>query len=143
MSLKKQLIEDMKQAMRNKDALKLDVIRLLRAQIQNVEINEGELTNEQIEQLVSRAVKQWQDAIQDYKRGDRQDLVEEAQQKIDILQEYLPQQLTDEQLLGLIKKVKQETGLDKIGPIIGKVKQQVGNQADGSRIAKLVSQVMN
>ncbi len=140
MSLQDQLMEDMKQAMRAKQTLRLDTIRMLRAKIKNEEIDKGPQTDEQVEALVSQTIKQWQDAIEDYKKGNRQDLVDEAQQKIDVLEEYLPEQLSDEKLLEIITQVRQETGLDQMGPIIGKVKQKVGNQADGGRVAKLVSQ---
>lgn len=140
MSLQDQLMEDMKQAMRDRKTLRLDTIRMLRAKVKNEEIANGPQTDEQVEGLASQTIKQWQDAIGDYQKGNRQDLVDEAQQKIKVLEEYLPQQLTDEQLLEIISQVRQETSLDQVGPLIGKVKQKVGNQADGARVAKLVAQ---
>jgi len=140
MSLQQQLLEDMKQAMRDRATLQLDTIRMLRAKIKNEEIDQGPLSDEQVEKLVSQTIKQWQDAIGDYKKGNRDDLVQEAVQKIEVLQKYMPQQMSDEQLLEIITQVRQETGLDQVGPIIGKVKQKVGNQADGQRIATLVNQ---
>ena len=143
MSLQDQLLENMKQAMRDKDEVKLGTIRMLRAKIKNQEIDLGPLDDEQVQKLAQQTIKQWQDAIHDYKKGDRQDLVEEAEQKIEILQEYLPQQLSDEELAEIINQIKEETGLDQVGPIIGKVKQKVGNQAEGSRIAKLVNQIFS
>jgi hypothetical protein len=143
MSLQTQLFEDMKQAMRDKDVLRLDVIRLLRAKIKNEEIDKGDLSDEQVELLVSQAVKQWQDAIGDYQKGGRNDLVEETELKIAVLQEYLPQQLSDEELMALIEQVHQETGLDQAGPLIGKVKQQVGSKASGGRVAQLVQQALS
>lgn len=143
MSLQERLIEDMKQAMRDKQTLRLDTIRMLRAKIKNVEINNGPQNDEQVEKLVSQTVKQWLDAIEDYKRGNRDDLVEEAQQKIKVLEEYLPQQLSDEQIIEIIKKIKQESEGIQMGPLIGLVKQQVGNSADGARIARLTNQVFS
>jgi uncharacterized protein YqeY len=76
----------------------------------------------------------------DYKKGKRDDLIEETQSKIKILQTYLPQQLSDEELKAKIQQIHKETGL-KAGPLIGKVKQAAGNQAEGSRIAQLVNQL--
>ncbi len=143
MSLQERLIEDMKQAMRDKQALRLDTIRMLRAKIKNVEIDNGPQNDEQVEKLVSQTVKQWLDAIEDYKKGNRDDLVAEAQQKIKVLEEYLPQQLSDEQIIEIIKKIKQESEGIQMGPLIGLVKQRVGNSADGARIAKLVNQVFS
>lgn len=143
MSLKDRLIEEMKQAMKAKDQLRLDVIRLLRARIKNIEIDKGEIDDEQVQQVVQQQVKQWKDAVIDYKKGDRQDLVEEAQQKIEILQEFLPAQLSEDEIKEIITQVKQATGLDQVGPLIGKVKQKVGNQAEGSKIAALVQEMMS
>lgn len=143
MSLQDRLIEDMKQAMRDKQTLRLDTIRMLRAKIKNEEIDNGPQTDEQVEKLVSQTVKQWLDAIEDYKKGNRDDLVEEAQQKIKVLEEYLPQQLTDEQIIETINKIKQESTDIQRGPLIGRVKQQVGNSADGARIAQLVNQAFS
>lgn len=134
---------DMKQAMRDKDQLKLDTIRLLRAKIKNVEIDQGEQTDEQVQQLAGQLIKQWRDAITDYQKGQREDLVQEAEQKIKVLESYLPEQMGDEELLKIIEQVCQESGLDQVGPIIGQVKQQVGNQAEGSRIARLVNQALS
>jgi uncharacterized protein len=143
MSLKDRLIQEMKQAMKAKDQLRLDVIRLLRARIKNIEIDQGEIDDEQVQQVVQQQIKQWKDAVVDYEKGSREDLVEEAQQKIKILQEFLPDQLSDDELKKIIAQVKQETGLDQVGPLIGKVKQRVANQAEGSKIASLVQEMMN
>jgi hypothetical protein len=140
MSLKDQLIEEMKQAMKAGDQLRLDVIRLLRAQIKNVEIDQGELDDAGVQKIVQQQIKQWKDALVDYKKGKRDDLIEETQSKIKILQTYLPQQLSDEELKAKIQQIHKETGL-KAGPLIGKVKQAAGNQAEGSRIAQLVNQL--
>lgn len=143
MTLENRLIEEMKQAMKKGDKLRLDVIRLLRATIKNVEIDKGKINDEEIQAIVQQQVKQWADALEDYKKGGRQDLIEETQQKISILQEYLPQQLNDAELKEIIIKVKKEAGIDQLGPLIGKVKQEVGNRAEGSRIANLVREILN
>lgn len=140
MSLKDQLIEEMKDAMKAGDQLRLGVIRLLRSSIQNAEIDQGELDDAKVQKIVQQQIKQWKDALLDYKKGNRPDLVEETQQKIKILESYLPEQLSDKELKAKIQKIQEETGLEA-GPLIGKVKQAVGNQAEGSRIAQLVNQL--
>jgi hypothetical protein len=143
MTLENRLIEEMKQAMKKGDKLRLDVIRLLRAAIKNVEIDKGKINDEGIQTIVQQQVKQWTDALEDYKKGERQDLIEETQQKIRILQEYLPQQLDDAELKKIIIQVKEEAGMDQLGPLIGKVKQEVGNKAEGNRIATLARDLLN
>lgn len=143
MSLKERLLEEMKQAMKKGNKLKLEVIRLLRSRIKNVEIDKGdELDDVEIQKVVQQQIKQWKDALQDYERGGRADLVQETESKIKLLGEYMPEQLSDEELEETINKVKETTGIDQVGPLIGKVKQEVGNKAEGSRIAKLVNQLM-
>ncbi len=142
MSLKKRLNKEMKQAMKAGEKLRLDVIRLLRSRIKNTEIDQGELDDVQVQEIVQRQIKQWKDAIIDYKQGHRQDLVTEAQQKISILQEFLPPQLSDDELRKIIKQVKTKTNLDQAGPLIGKVKEKVSNQAEGAKIAELVRELM-
>ncbi len=138
MSLKTQLLEEMKQAMKAGDKLRLEVIRMLRSRIKNVEIDEGELDDEGVQQVVKKQIKQWKDALEDYKQGGRQDLVEETQSKIKVLQEYMPEQMSEEEIKQLIDKIKEKTGIDQAGPLIGKVMAEVGNQAEGSKVAKLV-----
>ncbi len=141
MSIKKQLLEEMKQAMKSGQKLKLEVVRMLRSRIKNEEIDQGQLDDEGVQAVVKRQIKQWKDALEDYKEGGRQDLIEETQQKIELLQEYLPEQLSVEELKKVIKKVKEESGIKQTGPLIGKVMEKVGNKAEGSEVAKLVNQV--
>ena len=143
MSLQDQLFEEMKQAMKAHDQLKLDVIRLLRARIKNVEIDRGEQDDAGVQKIVQQMIKQWKDAIIDYKKGNRDDLVQEAEAKVKLLTVYLPAQLSDDELKQIIEEVKTTTGLDQVGPLIGQVKQKVGNQADGRRVAQLVNQLMS
>jgi hypothetical protein len=140
-NLKQQLLKEMKQAMKAGNKLKLEVIRMLRSRIKNVEIDQGELDDDGVQNVVRKQIKQWKDALQDYKRGERSDLVEETEQKIKLLQAYIPEQLSNQELEEIIKQVKQETGIDKIGPLTGKVVEKVGNKAEGSRIAQLVGKL--
>ncbi|HQM15624.1 MAG TPA: GatB/YqeY domain-containing protein [Candidatus Woesebacteria bacterium] len=105
MNLKEKLFEDMKQAMKAKETTRLGTIRLLIARIKNVEIDRGELNDGQVEEIVMSQIKQWQDAITDYQRGKREDLVQEAQQRIEVLQQYLPPQLSDQDLTTVSRKL--------------------------------------
>ena len=143
MSLQDRLIEEMKQAMRDRNQLRLDVIRLLRARIKNVEIDQGEVNDQQVQNIVQQQIKQWKDAVIDYEKGSRQDLVDEAMQKIKVLQEFLPAQLSDDELKMIIEQIVVDTSLCQVGPLIGQVKQKVGNQAEGAKIALLVQEIIN
>ncbi|MEA2056981.1 MAG: GatB/YqeY domain-containing protein, partial [Patescibacteria group bacterium] len=142
MSLKKQLLEEMKQAMKSGQKVKLEVVRMLRSRIKNIEIDEGELDDAGVQKVVGKQIKQWKDALEDYKRGGREDLVEETEQKIKYLKEYLPEQISEEEIKQVIEKVKAESGIDQAGPLIGKVMQKVGSKAEGSKVAQLVRKMV-
>lgn len=143
MSLQDKLLEDMKQAMRAKDQLRLGAIRLLRSQIKNAEIDQGELNDQDVEKIVKSLVKQWKDALEDYKSAQREDLVEETEAKIEILEEYMPEMMSEEELEKIVKQIVEKSNSDQPGPVIGKVMAEVGNKADGSLVAKLVNQQMS
>ena len=143
MSLKLQITEDMKQAMRDRDADRLGAIRFLLSELKNFEIDNGEQNDEGIQKLISRQIKQMKDAIGDFQKGDRADLVEAEEKKIAVIAKYLPTQLSDEDLQAVITKVVAQMGANaNLGQVIGAVKSQVGNSADGGRVASLVKQVM-
>jgi hypothetical protein len=142
MSLKQQLTDEMKQAMRDRNAIKLGVIRFLISDIKNTEIDQGELDDSGIQKVVAKQIKSMKDAIEEFKKGDRQDIVDEELQKVAILETFLPPQLSDEELLTLAKQVKDETGLTEIGRLIGAVKAKAGDGADGKRVADAVKQVL-
>jgi len=142
MSLKQQLTDEMKQAMRDRNTIKLGVIRFLISDIKNTEIDQGELDDSGIQKVVAKQIKSMKDAIEEFKKGDRQDIVDEELQKVAILETFLPPQLSDEELLTLAKQVKEETGLTEMGRLIGAVKAKVGDGADGKRVADAVKQVL-
>lgn len=148
MSLKQQLIDEMKQALKAKNQDKLDTLRLLLSELKNFEIDHGEQDDQGVQQVIARLVKQWQDALIDYQNAKRGDLIKETEFKLKILTSYLPQQLADEDLKRMIKDVvaasqnaaKQN---QQLGPIIGQVMAKVKGQADGGRVAALVKEIFN
>jgi uncharacterized protein YqeY len=143
MSLKQQLTEEMKQAMRDRNSMKLNTIRFLLSDIKNVEIDEGEQDDTGVRKIVARQIKAIKDAVEDFKKAGRTDIVDEEMQKVAILETFLPTQLSDEELVTIATDVKNETGLTVMGPLIGAVKEKVGDQADGQRVAAAVKQVLS
>lgn len=143
MSLKEQLVEEMKQAMKSGDKVRLEVIRYLRSIIQNYEIDHGEQEDEGVQRLVAQQVKQSKEAIAEFKKGERQDLVDAEEAKLAVLMEYLPAQQSDEELEQVVRKVIADIGADQPGPIIGQVMAKVKGQADGGRVAQLVNQILH
>lgn len=147
MSLNKQLTEHMKQAMKEKDKTRLSVIRMLRAALQNEAISQGveTLSEEDEVMILSRQVKQLNESIAEFKAANREDLVEKSEQELDILSQYMPAQLSDEELEEIVKQAIDTTGASskrEFGKVMGAVMPQVKGKADGSRVQKLVQQLL-
>uniref|UniRef100_UPI00128FD739 GatB/YqeY domain-containing protein n=1 Tax=Bacillus thuringiensis TaxID=1428 RepID=UPI00128FD739 len=111
MSLLGRLNDDMKQAMKNKQKEKLTVIRMVKAALQNEGIKlQHTLTEEEEITVLAREVKQYKDSLLEFKKAGREDLVNKLQSEIQILSAYLPEQLTEEELVDVIKQVISEVG---------------------------------
>ena len=107
MSIKDLLTEDMKQAMKDKESgkLRLSVIRMARANIKNIEIDEKrELNDDEVLAVLVKEVKMRQDSLEEFAKAGREELVEQAKQEIAILRKYLPEQLSDEELRALVEE---------------------------------------
>lgn len=146
MSLKDRLMADMKISMKNRDKLRKDVITMVRAAIKQKEVDERiELDDESIIDVISKQVKQKKDAIEDFKKGQRQDLVELTEKEIDILFEYLPQQLTESELDEIVKAAIEEVGANSVrdmGKIMSNVMPKIKGRADGSMVNNIVKQYL-
>lgn len=138
MSLKTQLTEDMKNAMRAKDTVKLGVVRFLISDIRNFEIDNGEQDDAGVEKIIAKQVKQMKDAIAEFEKGGRADLVAEEEAKVAIMQTYLPQQMSDEELKAIVDRVVGQTDNTNMGQVIGLVMKEVAGRADGGRVSALV-----
>jgi uncharacterized protein YqeY len=134
MSLKDRINEDMKDAMRARDTQRLDSIRMLRAAIQRLEVDERiELDQDCVIAVIQKQVKQTQDSIQQFTDGGRPDLVEKEQAGLDVLKSYLPEQLADEEIDRIISAAIDKTGASEMrdmGKVMGAVKGQLQARAD-------------
>jgi len=138
MTLRDQLTEDMKNAMRAHDTVKLGAVRFLIADIRNYEIDNGDQDDAGIQKLIAKQVKQMKDAIAEFEKGDRQDLIAEEQAKIAILQEYLPEPMALDQLKAIVAAAVADTPDKNMGLIMSKIMPQVAGKADGATISQLV-----
>ncbi len=143
MSLSQQLIDDMKQAMKSGDKVKLDTVRFLRSQIKNFEIDNGEQDDLGVEKIVAKQVKQVKESIEEYQKAGRDDLVAEEEGKLKVLESYLPEQMSDEELNQVIKEVLSGLENPQMGPAIGQVMAKVQGKADGSKVSELVRQALS
>lgn len=141
--LRAKLTEDMKNAMRAKDMLTLNTVRYLLSSIKNWEIDHGLPTDEDVVKIISKEVKQMRDAISEFARGGRQDLVEEEEKKVSIIERYLPSQLSPEELERTVKEVIAELGESDFGKTMRAVMAKVQGKAEGSSVSAMVKKLMN
>ncbi len=143
MSLKTQLTEDMKQAMRDRNSAKLNTIRYMMSEIKNWEIDNGEQDDAGVQQLIAKQIKQMKDAISEFEKGGRQDLVDEESGKVKFLEVYLPAQLSDDELKAIVTEVIAVTEPKSMGPVMQAVRAKVGDRADGGRVSACVKAALN
>ncbi|MBK5251481.1 MAG: GatB/YqeY domain-containing protein [Peptostreptococcaceae bacterium] len=147
MSLKKQLMDDMKTAMKEKDRLRKTTIIMLRADIKRFEVDERkELSDDGIIDIISKQIKQKKSAVLDFRRGDREDLVQEAEAEIEILMKYLPEQFTEEELKEIISSAISELKADSMkdmGKVMGAVKPIIKGKADGKMASDIVKAILS
>jgi uncharacterized protein YqeY len=142
MALKERLDEDMKQAMRAKAQLRLDTIRMLKSAIKYREIELAKaLDDAEVTAVVAGEIKRRRDAIEQYRAGNRQDLADKEQKEIEVLQAYLPQQLTEAELRAkvdeAVKKVGAQ-GMKDMGAVMKALMPEVQGRADGKVVSDLV-----
>ncbi len=147
MSLKEQLKEDLKTAMRDKEVVKRDSIRAINTMIKQIEVDERrELDDTEIIKLIQRGIKQREEAITQYKAASRDDLVQKEQEQIDVFMIYLPKQLSDSELEIGMKEIIKETGATTIkdmGKVMGVATKKFAGVADGKRINEMVKKLLS
>ena len=148
MSLLEKLNQDMKQAMKNKEKDKLNVIRMVKAALQNeaIKLGKNDLSEEEDLSVLSRELKQRKDSLQEFKKADRLDLVEKTQAEIDVLVDYMPEQLSEDELFEIVKQTVSEvnaTSKADMGKVMGALMPKVKGKADGSLVNKLVQQQLS
>ncbi len=144
--LKEKLLEDLKNSMKEKNIVRKNVIQMVRAAILQIEKDKGiEVDDNKILEIIAKEVKTRNDSIADFEKGGREDLVEQAKQEIEILSEYLPKQLTKEELKEKVEIIIKETGATTIkdmGKIMKAAKEQIGTAADGRSINEVVKELL-
>ncbi len=145
-NLKQKLIDDLKQAMRGGDKVRRSVIRLVMAAIKNAEIaRQAALDDADILGVIAKEVRQRRESIESFKQGNRQDLVAQEEAELAILNEYLPQQMTREEIVAEARRVIDEVGAqgpgDK-GKVMPKLIAQLKGKADGREINAVVTELL-
>ncbi|MDX9870827.1 MAG: GatB/YqeY domain-containing protein [Clostridia bacterium] len=149
MSLKDRLTEDMKEAMKAKEAgkLRLSVIRMVRAAVKNQEIDKGrELNDEEVTQVLTKEAKLRRESLLEFEKAGRAEAVETLKEEIEVLMGYLPRQLTEEEIIVIVKKALQETGAQtpqEMGNVMSKVMPETKGRADGKLVNEIVKRALS
>lgn len=142
--MRNQILEDLKTAMKNQDKERLSVIRMVKGAIQMTELNKKhELSDEEVIDVITKEIKSRKDSINEFKKGGREDLVKKTEDEVNILSEYLPKQLTEEELNKIIDEafeiVKPESTKD-MGKVMKELTPKVKGKADMGLVSKIVKE---
>ena len=146
MSLKDQIKSDVKDAMRAKEIIKRDTLRNIQASIKQIEVDERrDVTDSDVEAIMTKYLKQREDAKIQFSDAGRDDLVEKEDAEIAIVKAYLPEPMDDTELESILKEVITQTkaeSMKDMGKVMGTAKAVIGSRADGGRINQIVKQLL-
>lgn len=144
--MKEELLNDLKESMRNKDELKKNTVTMLRAAILQVEKDTQKiLTEEEMSTIVAKEVKKRKESIDDYVKGGREDIVEQLNAEIEVLSKYLPEQLSKEQIEALVKEAIENTGAASpkdMGKVMQYLRPKTAGKADGKEVSDIVKNTL-
>jgi len=142
MTLKQQINDDMKQAMKARDSVRLGAIRLLMAAIKQKEVDEQvELDDTAVTAVIDKMIKQRRDSVTQYKAGGREDLVEAESAEIDVLVGYMPQPLSEAEIAALIEQAVADSGaagMQDMGKVMALLRPQLAGRADMAAVSVLI-----
>ncbi len=146
MTLKERLQEDMKTAMKEKDLIRKNVVTMTRAAILQLEKDKKiELDDEGVIDVLAKGVKQRKDAIPEFERGNRPDVVEDLKKEIAVLMAYLPQQLSEEEIRKIVTETISEIGATsakEMGKVMSALQPKIKGKADGKLVNTIVKEIL-
>ncbi len=146
MSLKEQINQDVKEAMKAKDTKKRDALRLLTSAMKQIEVDERkELSDEDIIKIIQTQIKRRNDSASQYKEAGRDELMQQELDEIAYYEVYLPKQLTDEELENELKAIVEKVGATSpkdMGKVMGVASKELAGRADGKRISSCVKSLL-
>ena len=145
--MRNQILEDLKQAMKAQDKLKLAVIRMVKGAMQMEELNKKrELNDDEVIAVISKQIKTRKESIVEFEKANRNDLIEQTTKEIEILNEYMPEQMSEEELNKIIDEVfasVNPTSSSDMGKIMREITPLVKGKADMSLVSKLIKDKLN
>lgn len=140
--LKEKLMDDLKAAMRDKDALRKDTVQMIRAAILQIEKDNGiQVDDDKIIEIIAKEAKKRKDAAADFEKSGRQDLIDRNNKELEIINSYLPAQLSKEEIEAIVKEIITEIGatsMKDMGNVMKEAKAKIGASADGKTINEVV-----
>ena len=144
MGLEERLVEEMKQAMKSNEKLRLSTIRMIRTSVKNKEIEvRKKLEDEEIQRVIQGMLRKSEESVEQFRAGGRMDLVEKETQEMEILKSFLPKSLSQEEILKVIDEIIQEnqaSSLKDLGKVMKSVMSKLAGKADGKLINQLVKE---
>ena len=142
MSIREQILADIKEAMKAKDEFKRDTLRTLNAALKQVEVDQRiEMTDEVVLPLLQKEIKKRADSVELYLKGVREDLAKKEQSEIELIKAYLPAQLSDEELKEKIKSIIEKVGKN-LGAVMKMAKDEIGASAEAKRISMIAKELL-
>ena len=144
--LKEKLMEDLKSAMKNKEEVRKNTIQMVRAGILQIEKDKGiQVEDDKILEIIAKEVKTKKDALKDFEKANRQDLIDQTNEEIEVLQQYLPKQLSREEIKAELEQIISKIGattMKDMGAIMKEAKAKMGAAADGKTINEVAKEIM-
>ncbi len=145
--MRERILNDLRTAMKNQDKDTLRVIRMVKGSMQLEEINlKHELNDDEVISIISKEIKTRRDSIKEFEKGNRQDLVDETSKEIKILEQYLPEQLSDEEVNNIIDDIFNKVapkGMQDMGKIMGMVSPLVRGKADLGQVSSKIKEKLS
>ena len=145
--LKEKLLEDLKVSMRDKNVVRKNTVQMIRAAILQIEKDTGNVVDDaKIIDIIAKEMKKKKDAMADFEKAQRQDLIDQTNEEMKVLEEYLPKQLSKEEIKEIVSKVIAKTGatsMKDMGIVMKEAKAEIGAGADGKTINEVVKELLN
>lgn len=145
--MREKILNDLKEAMKNQEKTKLSVIRMVKGAMQMEELNlKRPLTDEEVVMVISKQIKTRKESIVEFEKGNRQDLIDQTNAEIEILNTYMPEQLSEEEVLKIIEEAFNEVNPkapSDMGKIMGLVSPKLRGKADMSYVSKTIKEKLS
>lgn len=148
MGLQERINEDLKACMKSKDTFKLGVIRMVKGavQLEKINLKKDELSDEEIIKLISKQIKMRKDSISEFAKAGRDDLVNQNEKEIEVLKDYMPEEMSEEEVINIINEAIENTGASNIkemGKVMREVTPKVSGRFDMGRVSNIIKDKLN